>query len=155
MEWCYGLYDVLMWWNQTPAIIINAMVFFHLAFRVNVDQDKDEQEYEDEIAAEVLDLELELEEEHQRKLTEHKKQLEEWKAWRIKQVSVCLTDCLHGGTISPAKTFVGKPLDRLTFQTLTPSWGHQPGDDRISLINHDVSTQTDQKFHNSFVKISI
>ncbi|XP_056893551.1 coiled-coil and C2 domain-containing protein 2A isoform X4 [Takifugu flavidus] len=55
--------------------------------RVNVDQEKDEQEYEDEIVAEVLDLELELEEEHQRKLTEHKKQLEEWKAWRIKQKS--------------------------------------------------------------------
>lgn len=128
-----------MRWIKTPGTIINAMEFFHLAFRVNVDQDKDEQEYEDEIAAEILDLELELEEEHQRKLTEHKKQLEEWKAWRIKQVSVCLTDCLHVGTISPAKTLVGKPLDRLTFQTLTPSCGHQPSDDHISLINHDVS----------------
>lgn len=52
-----------------------------------MDQDKDEQEYEDEIVAEVLDLELELEEEYQRKLTEHKKQLEEWTTWRIKQVS--------------------------------------------------------------------
>lgn len=51
-----------------------------------MDRDKDEQEYEDEIVAEVLDLELELEEEYQRKLTEHKIQQEEWKAWRNKQV---------------------------------------------------------------------
>lgn len=51
-----------------------------------MDGDKDEQEYEDEIVAEILDLELEAEEEYQRKLTEHKQQLEEWKAWRNKQV---------------------------------------------------------------------
>lgn len=61
--------------------------------RVNVDQDKDEQEYEEEITAEVLDLELQLEEEYQRKLSEHKKQLEEWKAWRNKQVTDCLPAC--------------------------------------------------------------
>lgn len=59
---------------------------FHPGFRVNVDRDKDEQEYEEEIMAEVLDLELEFEEEYQRKLTEHKIQQEEWKAWRNKQV---------------------------------------------------------------------
>lgn len=93
-----GLYVVLMRWVKTSGIIINAMELSHLGFRVNVDQDKDEQEYEEDIAAEVLDLELELEEEHQRKLAEHKKQLEEWNAWRNKQVSVCLTDCLRVAT---------------------------------------------------------
>lgn len=71
-----------MWW------------IFHLFSRVNVDQDKDEQEYEDEITAEVLDLELQLEEEYQRKLSEHKKQLEEWKAWRNKQVMLILFNLL-------------------------------------------------------------
>lgn len=110
-----------MRWIKTPGTIINAMEFFHLAFRVNVDQDKDEQEYEDEIAAEVLDLELELEEEHQRKLTEHKKQLEEWKAWRNKQVSVCLTDCLHVGTISPGETFGTSDIPDLDSLMWTPA----------------------------------
>ncbi len=46
----------------------------------------DEQEYEDEILAEVVELEAESEEDYQRKLAEYKKQLEEWKLWRRKQV---------------------------------------------------------------------
>uniref|UniRef100_A0A3Q1IF17 C2 domain-containing protein n=1 Tax=Anabas testudineus TaxID=64144 RepID=A0A3Q1IF17_ANATE len=53
--------------------------------RENVDRASDEQEYEDEILAEIVELEAESEEEYQRKLTEYKKQLEEWKLWRRKQ----------------------------------------------------------------------
>lgn len=46
----------------------------------------DEREYENEILAEVLEVEAESEENNQRKLAEYKKQLEEWKLWRRKQV---------------------------------------------------------------------
>ena len=51
-----------------------------------MDHASDEREYEDEILAEVVELEAESEEDYQRKLAEYKKQLEEWKLWRRKQV---------------------------------------------------------------------
>lgn len=51
-----------------------------------MDQASDEREYEDEILAEVVELEAEGEEDYQRKLAEYKKQMEEWKQWRKKQV---------------------------------------------------------------------
>ncbi|KAM7410419.1 hypothetical protein PAMA_001723 [Pampus argenteus] len=53
--------------------------------RENVDRVSDERDYEDEILAEVVELEAESEDDHQKKLAEYKKQLEEWKLWRRKQ----------------------------------------------------------------------
>ncbi|XP_071395156.1 coiled-coil and C2 domain-containing protein 2A [Centroberyx affinis] len=53
--------------------------------REEVERAADEQEYEAEILAEVVELETESEEDYQRKLTEYKKLLEEWKVWRRKQ----------------------------------------------------------------------
>ena len=53
-----------------------------------MDRASDEQQYEDEILSEVLELEAESEEDYQKKLAEYKKQLEEWKLWRKKQVPV-------------------------------------------------------------------
>lgn len=55
---------------------------------MNLDQQSDEQEYEEEILAEAVELEAECEEDYQRKLAEYKKQLEEWKIWRRKQVEI-------------------------------------------------------------------
>lgn len=81
---------------------------------MNVDRDKDEQEYENEIVAEVLDLELELEEEYQRKLTEHKIQQEEWKAWRNKQVSFKAQELTHRATNSVTNKF---PLSFMMFRS--------------------------------------
>lgn len=52
-----------------------------------MDWASDEQEYEDEILAEVLELEAESQENYQKNLAEYKKQLQEWKLWRKKQVS--------------------------------------------------------------------
>lgn len=60
---------------------------FHVCYRDNVDRASDEREYEAEILAEVVELEAESEEEYQRKLAVYKKQLEEWKLWRRKQVA--------------------------------------------------------------------
>lgn len=54
--------------------------------RETVDRVTDEREYKDEILAEVVELEAESEEDYQKKLSEYKKQLEEWKLWRGKQV---------------------------------------------------------------------
>lgn len=54
--------------------------------RETVDRVTDEREFEDEILAEVVELEAESEEDYQKKLSEYKKQLEEWKLWRGKQV---------------------------------------------------------------------
>ncbi|XP_053178319.1 coiled-coil and C2 domain-containing protein 2A [Scomber japonicus] len=53
--------------------------------RETVDRLTDEREFEDEILAEVVELEAESEEDYQKKLSEYKKQLEEWKLWRGKQ----------------------------------------------------------------------
>lgn len=61
-------------------------VIFQPFSRENVDRTSDERECEDEILAEVVELEAETEEDYQRKLVEYKKQLEEWKLWRRKQV---------------------------------------------------------------------
>lgn len=60
---------------------------FHVCYRDNVDRASDERKYEAEILAEVVELEAESEEEYQRKLAVYKKQLEEWKLWRRKQVA--------------------------------------------------------------------
>lgn len=57
-----------------------------MCFRENVDPASDQQEYEEEIQAEVMELEAEKEEDYQRSLAEYRKQLEEWKLWRKKQV---------------------------------------------------------------------
>ncbi|XP_029904845.1 coiled-coil and C2 domain-containing protein 2A isoform X2 [Myripristis murdjan] len=53
--------------------------------REEVERAADEREYESEILAEVVELEAESEENYQKKLSEYKKQLEEWKAGRRKQ----------------------------------------------------------------------
>ncbi|KAI4894240.1 hypothetical protein NFI96_025429 [Prochilodus magdalenae] len=45
----------------------------------------DEREQEAEILAEVTELQAESEEEHERKMSEYRRQLEEWKSWRRKQ----------------------------------------------------------------------
>lgn len=55
-----------------------------------MDQASDEREYEDEILAEIVELEAESEEDYQKKLMDYKKQLEEWKLWRRKQVQTHL-----------------------------------------------------------------
>lgn len=86
------------------------MRVFHLCFRVNVDGDKDEQEYEDEIVAEILDVELEAEEEYQRKLTEHKQQLEEWKAWRNKQVFASSQTSLFKDSLYVGEFYILLPI---------------------------------------------
>lgn len=54
--------------------------------RETVDQVSDEQRYEDEILAEVVELEAESAEDYQRELAKYRKQLEEWKLSRKKQV---------------------------------------------------------------------
>lgn len=54
--------------------------------RENVDRTTDEQEFENEVLAEIVELEAETEEDYQRKLAQYRKQLEEWKIWRRKQV---------------------------------------------------------------------
>ena len=55
-----------------------------------MDRASDEREHEDEILAEVVELEAEIEEDYQRNFAEYKKQLEEWKLWRRKQVPATL-----------------------------------------------------------------
>lgn len=51
-----------------------------------MDRASDERDYEDEILAEIFELEVDCEEDYHRKLEKYKKQLEEWKLWRRKQV---------------------------------------------------------------------
>lgn len=69
------------------TVIINVLCFFSQpSYRENVNRASDEREYEDDILAEVVELEAESEEDYQRKLSEYRKQLEEWKLWRRKQV---------------------------------------------------------------------
>lgn len=53
-----------------------------------MDQVSDEQRYEDEILAEVVELEAESAEDYQRELAKYRKQLEEWKLSRKKQVPI-------------------------------------------------------------------
>lgn len=55
-----------------------------------MNQASDAQEYEDEILAEIMEREAETEEDYQKKLVEYRKQLEEWKLWRRKQVQMKL-----------------------------------------------------------------
>uniref|UniRef100_A0A3Q3W2A0 C2 domain-containing protein n=1 Tax=Mola mola TaxID=94237 RepID=A0A3Q3W2A0_MOLML len=59
---------------------------FKLYLRENVERASDERQYEGEISAEVIETEAEFEEDYQRKLAEYKKQLEQWKLWRSKQM---------------------------------------------------------------------
>lgn len=69
--------------------ILFIYLFFKSIFnrsRENVDRASDEREYEDEILAEIFELEVDCEDDYQRKLAKYKKQLEEWKLWRRKQV---------------------------------------------------------------------
>lgn len=69
-------------------VVVAFMCSLPCALREDVDRVSDEREYEAEIFAEVVELEAESEEDYQRKLTQYKKQLEEWKLWRRKQVPV-------------------------------------------------------------------
>lgn len=67
--------------------LINEVCFtFQPCPRENVDRASDEQQYEGEISAEIIETEAEFEDDYQRKLAEYKKQLEQWKLWRSKQV---------------------------------------------------------------------
>lgn len=60
----------------------------------------DERDHEAEIQAEVDELQGEMEEDYQKKVTEYKRQQEEWKAWRRKRV--CFTPKIkHGGLENP------------------------------------------------------
>ncbi|XP_072553435.1 coiled-coil and C2 domain-containing protein 2A isoform X2 [Salminus brasiliensis] len=52
--------------------------------REEVQRALDEQEQEAEILAEVAELQAECEEDYERKLSEYRRQLEEWKSWRKK-----------------------------------------------------------------------
>lgn len=54
--------------------------------REKVDGEQDEQEFENDIMAEVSELEAEAEEDYQRKMSEYRRQHEEWKSWKRKQV---------------------------------------------------------------------
>lgn len=65
--------------------------FFQPCSRENVDRTSDERDYEDEILAEVVELEAEIEEDYQKKFAEYKKQLQEWKLCRRKQVPITVT----------------------------------------------------------------
>uniref|UniRef100_A0A8C2CZM5 Coiled-coil and C2 domain containing 2A n=1 Tax=Cyprinus carpio TaxID=7962 RepID=A0A8C2CZM5_CYPCA len=53
--------------------------------REKVDGEQDEQEFENDIMAEVSELEAEAEEDYQRKMSEYRRQHEEWKSWKRKQ----------------------------------------------------------------------
>ncbi|XP_016386999.1 coiled-coil and C2 domain-containing protein 2A [Sinocyclocheilus rhinocerous] len=53
--------------------------------REKVDREQDEQEFENDIIAEVSELEAEAEEDYQRKMSEYRRQHEEWKSWKRKQ----------------------------------------------------------------------
>lgn len=71
---------------RTYLLLIGALRLSVPHFRENVDRASDEREYEGEILTEVLELEAESEEDYQKKLSEYKKQLEDWKLWKKKQV---------------------------------------------------------------------
>ncbi|KAL0158900.1 hypothetical protein M9458_046976, partial [Cirrhinus mrigala] len=53
--------------------------------REKVDREQDEQEFENDIMAEVSELQAEAEEDYQRKMSEYRRQHEEWKSWKRKQ----------------------------------------------------------------------
>ncbi|XP_056589201.1 coiled-coil and C2 domain-containing protein 2A isoform X1 [Triplophysa dalaica] len=53
--------------------------------REMVDTDHDELEFDNEIAMEISELQAEAEEEYQRKMSEYRRQHEDWKSWRKKQ----------------------------------------------------------------------
>lgn len=46
----------------------------------------DEQEYEAEVLAEVAEMQEESEENYEKKMAEYRRQVEEWKLWKKKQV---------------------------------------------------------------------
>ncbi|KAK7128409.1 hypothetical protein R3I94_016853 [Phoxinus phoxinus] len=53
--------------------------------REKVEREQDEQECEDDIMAEVEELQAETEEDYQKKMSEYRRQHEEWKSWKRKQ----------------------------------------------------------------------
>ncbi|XP_067302881.1 coiled-coil and C2 domain-containing protein 2A isoform X3 [Pseudorasbora parva] len=53
--------------------------------RDKVEREQDEQEYENDIMAEVSELQAETEEDYQKKMSEYRRQHEEWKSWKRKQ----------------------------------------------------------------------
>ncbi|XP_073678752.1 coiled-coil and C2 domain-containing protein 2A [Garra rufa] len=53
--------------------------------REKVDREQDEQEFENDVMAEVSELQAEAEEDYQRKMSEYRRQHEEWKSWKRKQ----------------------------------------------------------------------
>ncbi|KAK7131843.1 hypothetical protein R3I93_018415 [Phoxinus phoxinus] len=53
--------------------------------REKVEREQDEQECEDDIMAEVEELQAEMEEDYQKKMSEYRRQHEEWKSWKRKQ----------------------------------------------------------------------
>ncbi|XP_077081054.1 coiled-coil and C2 domain-containing protein 2A isoform X2 [Siphateles boraxobius] len=53
--------------------------------REKVEREQDEQEYENDIMAEVEELQAETEEDYQKKMSEYRRQHEEWKSWKRKQ----------------------------------------------------------------------
>ncbi|CAM4682986.1 unnamed protein product [Leuciscus chuanchicus] len=53
--------------------------------REKVEREQDEQEYENDIVAEVEELQAETEEDYQKKMSEYRRQHEQWKSWKRKQ----------------------------------------------------------------------
>ncbi|XP_076840623.1 coiled-coil and C2 domain-containing protein 2A isoform X3 [Brachyhypopomus gauderio] len=53
--------------------------------KVEVERPSDELEHEAEVQAEVTELRAECAEDHEKKMIEYRRQLEEWKSWRRKQ----------------------------------------------------------------------
>ncbi|KAL4635419.1 coiled-coil and C2 domain-containing protein 2A isoform X1 [Arapaima gigas] len=83
------LKSILKVWKEIKALrefqrFTNTAYKLHLR-KQEVNRSRDEQAFEAEIQAELTELQGEFEEEYQRKLSQYRRQLEEWKAWRRKQ----------------------------------------------------------------------
>ncbi|XP_018588642.1 coiled-coil and C2 domain-containing protein 2A isoform X1 [Scleropages formosus] len=83
------LKSTLKVWKEMKALrefqrFTNTAYKLHLR-KQEVNQSRDEQDFEEEIQMELVELQGELEEEYQRKISQYRQQLEEWKAWRKKQ----------------------------------------------------------------------
>uniref|UniRef100_A0A8C9V647 Coiled-coil and C2 domain containing 2A n=1 Tax=Scleropages formosus TaxID=113540 RepID=A0A8C9V647_SCLFO len=86
------LKSTLKVWKEMKALrefqrFTNTAYKLHLR-KQEVNQSRDEQDFEEEIQMELVELQGELEEEYQRKISQYRQQLEEWKAWRKKQVDL-------------------------------------------------------------------
>lgn len=55
--------------------------------------ERDKLKFENEIVVEISELQEEAEEDYQRKMTEYRRQHEEWKSWRRRQVLLFLDQC--------------------------------------------------------------